>query len=114
MNHGELTITVWPPYIGVASGDPSPGPVPAHEPYGDVNYARGMITWRTNPDGTVVGRAEIFAPKGIWTHLVFCSGPHQEALMGQNSFEQPIIFDRPGIIEIDPIQNRDVLPREAV
>ncbi len=110
VNHGRLSITVWPTYLGLSQGDPGLGPIPNHEPWGDINYNRGQIWWRTE-DGMILGRAQVFVPKGVWTHFLFCSGCIQPTLMGANQLEQPIIFDRPGIIDVDPIHNQDVLPR---
>ena len=115
MNFGELSAIVWPPYMGLATGYPGPpGAVAENEPHDDINYARGQIMWRSEPDGTIVGGVKIFVPKGIYTHVVFFSGPHHvHPLMGANQFEQPLVFDRPGIVEIDPVQNLDVLPRQS-
>ena len=108
---GVLGVVVWPTYVGVSGGDPGPGPVPEGEPYEDINYSRGQITWQTEPDGRVWGAAQVFVPKGVWTHFLFCHGPNRELMIGQRQLEQPIIFDRPGIIDVDPIENRDYLPR---
>lgn len=108
---GTLSIVVWPTYMGVSFGDPGLGPVPEHEPFEDINYSRGQITWRTDPDGRVWGSAQVFAPKGIYTHFVFCHGPVREMMIGRRQLEQPIIFDRPGIIDIEPIENQDYMPR---
>jgi hypothetical protein len=112
MSHLQLGATVWPPYIGLSVGDPGPaGTVAAHEPYDDAIYARGMIHWRTE-NGGVVGGAKIFAPKGIYTHIVFFSGPHHvHPLMGAVPLEHPLVFDLPGVVEIDPIRNDEYLPR---
>lgn len=111
---GVLGVVVWPPYIGLAVcpvGDPGPGPVAVGEPFGDVNYARGMIRWRTEVGGDVVGGADVWLPAGVFTHVVFFSGPHREALMGFKKVEHPVVFDRPGMTRVDPIQNQDFLPR---
>lgn len=112
-NHGMLSVVVWPPYVGLASGDPGNGPVALNEPYDDANYARAMIAWRTEPSGVILGSATVSVPKGIWTHVVFFAGPQRDKLMGCNQFEQPVVFDRPGFVELDPIHNQDVLPRGA-
>lgn len=111
-NVGTLKVIVWPTYMGVAQGHPGEleGMAPAHEPFDDINYDRGQIFWTQNPDG-VTGVATVYIPKGIYTHLVFCSGPHQPALMASKQLEQPIVFDRPGSVEINPIKNTDYLPR---
>jgi hypothetical protein len=108
---GFLGFQIWPTYLGVATGHPGPGPVPAHEPWDDLNYARGQIHWRADAHGLIWGRAEIFAPAGAYTHLVYCYGCNRESLAAGKPLEQPIIFDRPGVIEIDPIVNQDYLPR---
>jgi hypothetical protein len=51
--------------------------------------------------------ARVRVPKGIYTHLVFCAGPHQDAHMPPaTQLEQPVVFDRPGFIDIDPINQR--------
>lgn len=113
MNQGFLSISVWPTYMGVACGDPGDGPVPNHEPWDEYGYERGQIHWR-NEDDKVLGRAQVWCPKGVYTHLVFCSGCVQPAMMGFRPLEQPIVFDRPGLIEVDPIHNQDVLPRLPV
>lgn len=110
---GVLKVTVWPVMIGAASDHPGNGLVPLNEPRGDSDYQRGQIDWTSRPDGTVTGAARVWLPKGVFRYLLFCSGPHEEALMGSTSLEQPIVFDRPGYIDIDPIQNQDVLPRGA-
>lgn len=110
---GKLTVTVWPPYIGVSAGEPGRGRVIDGEPFDDIDYRRAMIQWRKQPGGTIRGSAKIAAPKGIYTHLVFCSSPHRATIiMGVRQLEHPIVFDRPGIVEIDPISNRDYLPRQ--
>src|ERR1700757_1126780 len=107
MNHGFLGADVWAPYIGLASG-----PLASFEPFDDPNYQRGMIAWRTDPHGLIWGRAEIAAPKGIYTHLIFFWGPHKiHATARVNPLEQSIVFDRAGFVEIDPIVNKDYLPR---
>jgi hypothetical protein len=115
MSLGRLAVNVWPPYIGLSDRFPgAPGEIAQGEPHDDVNYARGMIQWRTE-NGQVVGSAQIYAPTGIWSHVVFFSGPHHiHPLMGSNPFDQPVVFDRPGVIELNPIQNHDYLPRDAV
>ncbi len=114
MGLGVLGAVVWPPYIGLSEGDPGAGPTAPGEPFEDLNYTRGMIRWRPEAGG-IMGGAKIFVPKGIYTHLVFFSGPHRvHPLMGTNKFEQPLVFDRPGVVEIDPIQNQDYLSRGMI
>jgi hypothetical protein len=109
-NFGYLGVSVWPTYVGIAAGDPGPGPVPDHEPFGHVDYERGQIHWRTE-NGEILGRAQISVPKGVYTHLVFCYGPIQEMQAGPgHPLEQPIVFDRAGFIDLDPIQNQSYLP----
>lgn len=104
-NHGKLTAVVWPPYVGLWTA--------LGEPLDDPNYSRGMIRWRTEKDGTILGSARITVPTGAFTHLVFFSGPglpHPSMGVPQK-LEHPVVFDRPGFIDIDPIQNQDYLPR---
>lgn len=110
---GVLGALVWPTYVGVASDDPGPGPVPEHEPYEDVNYSRGQIWWTAQPDGEIVGSAQVFAPKGVYTWFVFCHGPIRHMMMGATKLDQPIVFDRAGLIDVEPIQNVSYLPRSA-
>lgn len=123
MNLGKLSVEVWPPYIGMATAHPGPpGAVaPAGEPFADPDYTRGMIMWRHEPDPQspngqrVVGSAKIWLPKGVFTHVVFFFGPHSShQVAGCNPLEQPIMFDRPGMINIDPIRNQQYLPRGGV
>ena len=110
MNMGVLTVDIWPPYVGLASGDP--GPFGEHEPLEDASYERGLISWRTDEHGLIWGRAEVHAPKGVYTHVVFFSGPGRgHPVMRANLLEQAIVFDRAGVVEIDPIVNKDYLPR---
>jgi len=108
--HGVLGAVVWPTHMGVSTGEPGPGPVPDHEPWDDLDYNRGQIWWRTE-DGKTYGRASVFAPKGVYTHFLFCLGSPRETMISSNKLDQPIVFDRAGIIDIDPIQCVDVLPR---
>jgi hypothetical protein len=105
VNFGSLGFAVWPPYIGLSTSD--------GEPYDDPNYARGLIKWRTLDDGQIVGNAHILAPKGIYTELVFYWGPWKDNPPADNPhvLPHPVVFDRPGTIEIDPITNEDYLPR---
>ncbi len=109
---GYITATVWPPYIGLSDGDPGPpGGIAEGEPFEDINYQRGQIFWRTE-DGHTLGSAQVYVPKGVYTHIVFFSGPHRiHPLMGANRLEQPAVFEAPIIIEIDPIHNDEYLPR---
>lgn len=108
---GQLIVDVWPPYVGMTTQDPGPpGTLALGEP-DDANYARGMIKWRTE-HGNTIGAAHIYIPKGIYTHIVFFSGPHRNhSLMGANQLEQPVVFDAPGMIELNPIHNQEYLPR---
>ena len=108
-NHGELTPHVWPPYVGLSTTE--------GEPIDDPNYGRGLISWRTEPDGSILGSARILAPKGIYTHVVFYSGPRKEhpPMPGHEPQQvpHPVVFDRPGTIEINPIRNGEYLPRQG-
>lgn len=105
MSEGKvvLGVEVWPLYVGVTDG--------AAEPTG-IDYQRGQILWNTHPDGQVLGAARVYVPKGTWTHYVFYSGPQPAAtVMGIVVMEHPIVFDRAGIVDVDPIRNRDIMPR---
>lgn len=110
-DQGVLTVVVWPPYVGLTQGHPGEGPLAEHEPFEDMNYSRGQVVWRTPLPGVVMGRAEIYVPTGVYTHVAFFSGPQRAALMGTKPLEQPMVFNRPGVVELDPIVNQDVLPR---
>jgi hypothetical protein len=110
-NFGRLGVVIWPTYMGAATADPGEGPVPLHEPFDDIDYSRGQIVWYTQPDGDILGSARVYVPKGVYTHFVFCHGPVRELMIGKRQLEQPIIFDRAGVIDIEPIQNKDYLPR---
>lgn len=110
---GVLSVDVWPVYLGVATahpGNPFESTVALNEPYDDMDYNRGQISWRT-VDGQILGNATVFAPKGIYTHLVFFRGPHREAFQGAEPLEHPLVFDRAGMIEVDPITNQERMPR---
>jgi hypothetical protein len=105
VNYGALNVQVWPPYIGLSTAE--------GEPFDDMNYCRGFIQWRTLADKQIVGSAKILAPKGVYTSLVFYWGPDKVHPAADNPhvLEHPVVFDRPGTIEIDPITNNDYLPR---
>ena len=109
---GALGAAVWPPYVGLTTQDPGPpGSIAMGEPVNDLDYSRGMITWRTE-NGQVYGAANITVPKGIYTHIVFFSGPYQaNPLMDANKLEHPFIAAKTMIIEINPIQHGEYLPR---
>ena len=110
---GQLQAIVWPPYIGLSSSDPGLGPTALGEPFEDPYYARGTIKWRREPDGEVVGGAIVRVPKGIYRFIVFFSGPRREhpLMLPVNPMEHPMVFDRPGDVEIDPINNLGYLQR---
>lgn len=112
-NFGELQFTVWPPYAGLSTSDPGVGPTAPGEPFEDLNYTRAMIQWRTEPDGDILGSARIYIPAGIFTHIVFFSGPGREhpLMAPAKKLDHPIVFDRPGVVELNPIKNTDYLPR---
>jgi hypothetical protein len=111
---GVMTAVVWPAYLGVSTDDPGDGWIPQFEPYDDFNYNRGMIVWRPQRNGDVLGAAEVFAPKGRYTHFIFCVGPHAHGMIGKRPMAHPIIFLTPGIIDVNPIRNQDYLPRMPV
>lgn len=106
-NQGILSIDVWPTYCGL--GESTDG-VTLIEQHGHPDYERGQIWWETHDDGTVLGRARVMLPKGVYTHLMFCNGP-SEMLVAVEQLEHPVVFDRPGFFDVDPICNRDYLPR---
>ena len=111
-NPGFLAVDVWPTYMGIATGHPGEGPVPDHEPFEHLDYHRGQIHWSTQ-NGQVVGCSRVCAPAGVYTHLVFCYGPIREMMAGFDQLEHPIVFDRSGHVDINPIQNQDYLPRQS-
>lgn len=111
---GVLGAIVWPTFMGCSTGEPGPGPVPLNEPFEDFNYKRGQIVWVTQPDGDVLGAAQVFVPKGVFTHFLFCHGPGPDLMIGAKQLDQPIIFDRPGVVDITPIRNQDYLPRQPI
>lgn len=106
-NHGELVVNVWPTYVGV--GESTDG-VTLAERVGHPDYQRGQIWWDTMPDGEIVGHARVQLPKGVFTHLLFCHAP-TESVIGVQQLEHPVVFDRPGFFDVDPIRNQDYLPR---
>lgn len=113
MSAGYLGARVWPPYVGLATGEHRNGAIADGEPIADPNYCRGQIMWYTHETGEITGSARITAPKGVYTHLVFFCGPALEhPLMGEpQRLEHPVVFDRPGFIDVDPITDGDYLPR---
>lgn len=115
MNQGFLGAVVWAPYVGLTVSPPGVGPVAFGEPIDDPNYGRGLISWRTQADGLIVGSAQILVPKGVYTHVVFFSGPARpHGMMGvPQVIEHPIVFDRPGVVELDPIGCGEYLPRAS-
>jgi hypothetical protein len=111
---GLLSVHVWPVYVGCSAGhpgDPNASPVAANEPFGDINYSRGQITWRQTDGGGPIGSASVFLPAGVYTHIVWFRGPHQEAFQDFTQMGQPLVFDRPGIFDIPHIGNEEQLPR---
>jgi hypothetical protein len=106
-NHGALSVEVWPVYVGLAE---STSETIIREPIFDLAYDRGQITWQTHPDGSIIGRGRVYAPKGVYTHIVFAVAP-VEGVIGTTPREHPIVFDRPGWVDIDPIHNQTYLPR---
>ena len=106
-NHGRLSVDVWPTYVGLAEATSE---TVIREPIGDVDYDRGSIFWDTHPDGSITGHGRVWAPKGTYTHILFGHAP-VESICGVRKLEHPIIFDRAGFVDIDPIQNQDYLPR---
>jgi hypothetical protein len=113
MSVGFLGAAIRPPYIGLACNEFHNGAVAEGEPFDDLNYSRGQIEWRVLGGGVIVGKALVYAPKGLYTHVVFFWGPSREHLLAgePQQLEHPVPFDRPGFIEIDPIGDADYLPR---
>jgi hypothetical protein len=107
---GKLTFTVWPVYMGAATDEPGDEWIPIYEPYDDLHYSRGLIDWEWQPDGNILGRARIFVPKGAYTHLLFCLGPHAHGAIGNQKLEQPMLYAGPGVLDVWPISNRTYLP----
>lgn len=106
-NQGLLTLDVWPVYMGLAE---STDGVTFIEQLSHADYQRGQIFWEARPNGVVVGRARVCLPKGVHTHLLFCIGP-TEGIIGTERLEHPVIFDRPGFFDVDPIHHSNYLPR---
>lgn len=106
-NQGFLTVDVWPTYVGVGelTGDST---ITEHN--GHPDYERGQIWWDTMPNGDIIGHARIRLPKGAWTHLLFCHGP-VGLIIGAEQFEHPVVFDRAGFFDVDPIVNKNYMPR---
>jgi hypothetical protein len=96
-NHGRLSVTVWPVYLGLAKAQSAQM---IREPTEHRDYERGQIDWFDLVKG--VGRARVWIPKGIYTHIIFCMGP-RENVIGVNQMEHPQIFDRSGAVDVDPI-----------
>lgn len=105
---GTLALDVWPPYVGL--GESADG-VLISEQSGHVNYQRGVILWEIRKDGSVIGSGRVWAPRGTYTHIIFASGPIYEPWMGVRKLEHPIVFDRAGFVDINPIHNRELVPR---
>ena len=99
---GSLAAIMWPLHLGVSVGD--------LEPFGEDGYERGPIEWEWR-DGHILGKARVWVPKGTWTHHVFCTSPLRDSVMDRRQMEHPLIFDRPGFVDVDPITFLQVLPR---
>jgi hypothetical protein len=116
-NHGVLSVTVWPTFVGLAKAEGVAahlnGSAQVHlcEPTEDFNYDRGQIRWETQPDGSIVGHGRVFIPADVeFTHYIFALHPKQ-GMCGVTALEHPIRFDRPGFVDVSPIRNQEVLPR---
>jgi hypothetical protein len=107
VNHGHLSVEVWPTYVGLAE---STSETVIREPIGHVDYDRGSIFWDTHPDKTITGHGRVNCPKGVYTHILFGYAP-VESICSVVKMEHPIVFDRSGFVDISPIQNQDYLPR---
>ena len=99
---GRFSAIMWPLHLGVSQGDV--------EPFGLDGYERGPIDWEWR-DGQILGKARVWVPKGTWTHHVFCTSPLRESVMDYRQMEHPLVFDRPGFVDVDPITFLQVLPR---
>ena len=99
---GRFSAIMWPLHLGVSQGDV--------EPYGLDRYERGPIEWEWR-DGKILGKARVWVPKGTWTHHVFCTSTTRESVMDYRQMEHPLVFDRPGFVDVDPITFLQVLPR---
>lgn len=108
-NQGLLRIDVWPTYLGMAeSRDDGATFI---EPLDGDGYQRGMITWETQPDGNIIGHARLCLPRGVHTHLLFCHGPGAGMIIGIEQLEHPLVFDRAGYFDVNPIHHKSYLPR---
>ena len=107
MGGGEIILSaeVWPVYVGFATDDPGPGPMPLCEPCFHLDYERGQITWTTMPNGEIVGRAHVWVPGGLtYTHMLYLHGPGSlPMLTGKKQLPHPVQLTARGSIEIDPI-----------
>lgn len=97
VNHGKLSVIVWPIYLGLAEAQ---GEQMIREPTEHLDYERGRIDWFDTVNG--IGRARVWIPKGIYTHIIFCMGP-REHVCGVSQMDHPRVFDRAGFIDVDPI-----------
>jgi hypothetical protein len=101
---GVLKFDVWPTFLGVAGQ--INGSDTVREPFGVPNYERGQIDWSANAAGEVVGKARVCLPAGVYTHYVFWAGPQQlSSVMGMTKLDEPVVFDRPGFLDVDPINH---------
>lgn len=98
-NHGRLAIAVWPVYLGLAEATSESI---LREPTEHLDYERGRIDWFDTANG--LGRARVYLPKGQYTHFVFCTGP-RENVIGVEQMAHPLLFDRSGYVDVDPIRN---------
>jgi hypothetical protein len=105
-NIGTLGVAVWPSYVGICVGDPGEGPHARWEPI-SADYKRGQITWGME-NNEVIGRAEILAPAGQFTHLAYFSGPEGACMVGKVQLPHPILFPTAGHIDVYPIRNADL------
>jgi hypothetical protein len=113
---GLIHVEVWPSYVGLGEMTGSAVRVDGtqqldlHEPVDQAEYQRGQITWKTAADGAITGHGKVWAPKGVYTHIIYARGPVGN-VCGAFKPEHPIVFDRPGFVDVGPIQNQEVLPR---
>ena len=97
-NEGFLGAVIWPTYVGALT-------ILGAEPDGD--YQRGQITWSTNGDGKVRGRARILVPKGFYTHLAYYHHPNGPLMVGHQVIDHPFDFKVDGVIDLEEITETD-------
>jgi hypothetical protein len=104
---GTLSFTVWPAYVGACTGEPTNGVQTVWEP-NSPSYKRGQIMWALEGE-QIVGRAEIHAPAGTYTHLLYFHHPEEPHIAGSVQLPHPLVFTNPtNVIDVYPITNADL------